>query len=47
MGGWLEKAGEMFPERVAALERVDSPCDMWVELWLVLFVRGRALRRAA
>ena len=34
MGGWLEKAGEMFPELAAALEHVDSPYDLWVELWL-------------
>jgi hypothetical protein len=34
MERWREKAGEMFPELAPVLERVDSPYDLWVDLWL-------------
>ena len=31
---WREKASEMFPELTSRFEAVDSPYDLWVELWL-------------
>jgi len=34
MERWREKANEMFPELAVCFERVDSPYDLWVELWL-------------
>ena len=34
MERWREKANEMFPELALSFERVDSPYDLWVELWL-------------
>ena len=34
MERWREKASEMFPELASRFEAVDSPNDLWVDLWL-------------
>lgn len=31
---WRQKSIAMFPELVPRLEGVESPSDLWVELWL-------------
>ncbi len=34
MEGWRAAASETFPELVSQIEAVESPYDLWVELWL-------------